>query len=193
MSLKYSPTVFLKDNEYQIFVSINEPAIVWIEVGDKRFRDDVNGTLRSLSLIRRISVPKKLLDKAGKYVVCTKALLAFDKRSIKLDMPSRVAFYFNDASENPSIIRDIIYDPERTQNIDTPDKNTGVELCRAELYRIVGRLSKHVSDVRSYYEILDACSESACGSIPCVFADIDEESDGSIEELLYRFDIKKTK
>ena len=94
MSVEFSSSLVMKDGEYVLSVAISAPAIVWVEVGSERFRDEDLGALRSVYLIRNIQIPKAALEAAGEYTLCVKAVNDMDERRISLGDISRKVYSF---------------------------------------------------------------------------------------------------
>lgn len=60
---------------YQIMMYMETPSLVWIQVGEECFYDDVNGVLRSNCLVHRVTVPQDKLDAHGQYTVCRRKMI----------------------------------------------------------------------------------------------------------------------
>ena len=73
--MKYAPAVFAVKNEYQIMIPVNEPSIMWVQVGNECYYDESNGILRSDTDLHKITVPMAALDTAGEYTVCRKKMI----------------------------------------------------------------------------------------------------------------------
>lgn len=69
-----TPCVFAVGNEYQIAFNTMEYGVAWVEVGDQTYRNSRNGLMRSETLIHKITLPMDVLNAAGKYCVCFRAL-----------------------------------------------------------------------------------------------------------------------
>ena len=65
-----TPIVYAVGKNYQIMVPVNCETLMWAEVGEKCFYDDVNGILRSNCTTHRMTVPMDRLDAAGEYKIC---------------------------------------------------------------------------------------------------------------------------
>ena len=63
------PAVYAVGADYHIFIVPNTRAVMWCRVGDKVYRDEANGVMRSECPVHRIVVPAEELDKAGAYTV----------------------------------------------------------------------------------------------------------------------------
>ena len=65
-----TPVIYAVGTDYQFFFYLSRSAYAWIKVGDQVFEDTVCGNMRSLSGMRRLTVPQKLLNEAGSYTLC---------------------------------------------------------------------------------------------------------------------------
>ena len=69
MDRELTPIVFAVKNEYQIMMYVQEPSLMWVQVGNQTFYDESNGILRSDTAIHRVHVPMDLLDTEKEYRV----------------------------------------------------------------------------------------------------------------------------
>ena len=56
-----TPIVYAVGKNYQILVPVTCETLMWVEVGEKNFYDDVNGILRSNCTTHRMTVPMEKL------------------------------------------------------------------------------------------------------------------------------------
>ncbi len=75
-TFRFAPAVFVAGIFYQIFIPVKGAVMLWIDVGGKEYYDDSNGILRSDTDIHRVCVPVSELDKAGKYTVKYRKIIA---------------------------------------------------------------------------------------------------------------------
>ena len=73
--VKLTPAVFAVDHDYHIMFYSEKPCLMWVKVGDKTYYDESNGILRSHTVVHRVIVPMKELNKALKYVVCLRYII----------------------------------------------------------------------------------------------------------------------
>ena len=69
VSLVCHPGVFLIEQDYEIILLCNKPAMASIVVDGRTFTDNVNGVMRSDTDVHKIKIPTALLDKAKAYRV----------------------------------------------------------------------------------------------------------------------------
>ena len=67
MERELTPIVFAVNREYQIMMYVEDPSLMWVQVGDHTFYDESNGILRSNVKIHRVNVPMELLDQGNTY------------------------------------------------------------------------------------------------------------------------------
>ena len=63
--LKTTPIVYAIGNDYQIFVPVNVPTVMWVNVNGENYYDDSNGVLRSDVTVHKMTVPMTELDARG--------------------------------------------------------------------------------------------------------------------------------
>ena len=69
VSLSCHPGVFLIEQDYEIILLCDKPAMASVVVDGKTFTDNVNGVMRSDTDVHKIKIPMTLLDKAKAYRV----------------------------------------------------------------------------------------------------------------------------
>ena len=69
VSLACHPGVFLVEQDYEIILLCNKPAMASVVVGGQTFADHINGVMRSDTDVHKIKIPVALLDKAKAYRV----------------------------------------------------------------------------------------------------------------------------
>lgn len=69
------PAVFVAGNDYHIMVSVTIPCLMWVKVGDMCYYDESCGIMKSDVRVHRMIVPKELLDKERKYVICARKII----------------------------------------------------------------------------------------------------------------------
>lgn len=183
MSLKYSPIVFAVGDEYQICVISTKETILWVDIAGKRFRDDVNGVLRSTSLIRKIPVPRELLDTVCEYTVCTKDVIERKDYYTKLDYLNRTTFKF----------RPVTAAAPRAYHIADAHGMTLQPICAAKQFeKAVGGLDFLILNgdvidssarVECFETVYKICDELTHGEIPVVFARGNHDTRGAYAEL----------
>ena len=170
MSLKFSPIVFAVGDEYQITVIIDKPAILWVEIAGKCFRAETNGILSSLSSVRKISVPRSLLDTAREYTVCSQDVI--ERKDYFSTLESTVTETYD--------FRPVPTDSAKAYHIADAHGMTDVPVRAAKHFeKAVGGLdflilNGDVIDSSARVECFDViykiCEEITHGEIPVVFS-----------------------
>ena len=94
MSVEFSSSLESCEGEYIISVKLSSPAVVWVEVGALRFRDEEAGALRSTSLSRNIRIPREALLGVAEYTVCAKAVSDMNERGVVLGNLEKKVYSF---------------------------------------------------------------------------------------------------
>ncbi len=98
---KTTPAVLAVEKEYQIMVPVNASAIMWVQVGDRKYYDDSNGILRSDTDMHRICVPMLVLDAAEKYTICWREVFERTPYSPLLGEDQSATFAFRPLPKDP--------------------------------------------------------------------------------------------
>lgn len=69
------PAVFAVKEHYHIMIPVTCPCLMWVKVGDMCYYDESCGIMKSDVRVHRMVVPKALLDKERKYVVCARKII----------------------------------------------------------------------------------------------------------------------
>lgn len=97
------PTVCAVDREYQIMIPVRAECLMWAKVGDESFYDDSNGIMRSATMVHRITVPAKLLEREKSYTICYRKIIKRKSYATQTENEERATFAFRpvapDASE----------------------------------------------------------------------------------------------
>ncbi len=72
---KTTPAVFAAGEEYQIMIPVRGEALLWIEVGGRKFYDHSNGIMVSDTDMHRVTMPQKVLNEAKEYTVVYRKII----------------------------------------------------------------------------------------------------------------------
>ena len=82
MSFLYcNPNVLVIKDQYEIILNIKEQGVCYIKVGGQTYYASNSGIMPSISLVQKIRLPQKQLDKYKKYTVCYKFQYGVKKKS----------------------------------------------------------------------------------------------------------------
>lgn len=161
------PTVYAVGSEYQIFVAVNRPALMWVKVGEENYYDDSNGVLRSGRLIHRMTVPMEELDRAGKYTVCFRMVWERLAYFSKTGDVIGVEFAFRPV-RNERINAYMLADTHC--RINSPIETGKFYGDRLDLLILNGDIPDSSQEIGYFTAIHRIAGEITGGSIPAVFA-----------------------
>ncbi len=187
MSLKYSPIVFAVGNEYQICVISTVPTILWVDIGGKRYRDEVNGVLRSKVLIRKIPVPRKALDEAGEYTICTKDVIKRRDYYTSLDFLKQYTYKFRPVTSPAPRAYHIADAHGMTDAPIKAAKHFEEAVGKMDFLILNGDVIDSSATVEGFETIYKICDEVAGGEIPVVFARGNHDTRGECAELFEHY------
>ena len=183
MSLKYSPTVFAVADEYQIGVITTVDAVIWIEVGGRRFRDDVNGVLRSSAPIRKIPVPRDVLDEAREYTVCVQDVIVRRDYYSQLDEIHRETYKFRPVRSTSPRAYHIADAHGMTEAPVRAAKHFEAVVGGLDFLILNGDVIDSSASVECFEVIYKICEEITHGEIPVVFSRGNHDTRGAFAEL----------
>ena len=179
------PSVFAVGKEYQIFVPVKVPCLMWVRVGEECFYDHSNGILRSDVTTHKISIPIKALDKAREYTVCARRMI---ERKPYFPEVSDVMEYtspFRPVPENrPIHIYHLADAHNRVEDPVSAGRYFGDEL---DLLVLNGDIPNHAGDVVYFSAIHKIASEITKGQIPVVFSRGNHDTRGFAAEKLEEY------
>ena len=161
-----TPIVYTVGKNYQILVPVNFETLMWVEVANENFYDDVNGILRSNCTTHRMTVPMEKLDAAGKYKICY--------RIVKERKP-----YYSEVSdvfEYESSFYPVKEDGARFFHIadahNQVDKPVAAAKAFGEIDFLIlnGDLPDHSGDIKNFTTIHRIAAEITNGEKPVVFS-----------------------
>ena len=122
--MPYHPAVFAIGEVYQILIPLAEEAILRVEVGERRFYDDMCGVLRSSDLIHRVEVPMSVLDAAKEYTVVYQKIVDRKAYFPEMEEAVRLTYAFRPLPKDRALK---IYHLSDTHNmIDEPVAAAGI-------------------------------------------------------------------
>ena len=162
------PCVYVVGSEYQIV--INTPAFgkCWVEAGGKVYNDSVGGLIRTETHVHRVTVPMDVLDNAGGYRVCFRAL-----PERKPYFPELGELQYRDYAFRPvdtSRALNVYVLADTHSRVDEPAKAASYFVDKLDLLIMNGDVPTACQtheDIRSIFDITSAVTH---GEIPVVFA-----------------------
>lgn len=176
--LKMTPAVFVVGKEYQILAKTKPNIFFRIKVGGRSFFDATSGVVRSLSTLHRVSIPMEILDAAGGYTVCTRAVV--DRKP-----------YFTEAGEEEEVFFSFRSVPEQNirayhisdahNRIQQPLK-AAAAFGKLDLLILNGDLIDYCTSVKNFNNIYCLCAALTGGQIPVVFSRGNHDMRGKLAE-----------
>ncbi len=161
------PAVYSVGNEYQIFIAVNRPMVMWVKTGNDEYYDDSNGVLRSGKMIHRITVPMSALDCERQYKLCFREVFE------RLDYFSKTG----DMQEATFPFRPVRGETVRMYMIaDTHSRVNAPIQCgrffgnQLDLLILNGDLPDSSREINAFTAIHRIAGEITGGEIPVVFA-----------------------
>lgn len=165
--LKTSPAVFVVGNEYQIMVPVNVKSRMYVEIGDKKYFDHINGVLRWSGDIHKVSVPQKELDEARKYTV------VIDEVELKTpgEEPIHKINHKFDFCFYPAYNKDklkLAFISDTHGNIDAPIKVGN--FCDIDILVMAGDISSYYEEHECLFDLFKICDGITHGEKPIINA-----------------------
>ncbi len=161
-----TPIVYAVGKNYQILVPVTCETLMWVEVGEKNFYDDVNGILRSNCTTHRMTVPMEKLDAAGAY-------------KIRYRVVNERKPYYSDVSdvfEYSSKFYSVREDGARFYHIADAHNQVEKPVAAAKAFGEIdflilnGDLPDHSGDIKNFTTIHRIAAEITNGEKPVVFS-----------------------
>ncbi len=163
------PAVCAIGDEYQIMVPVLKSTVMWCEVDGKNFYDDSNGILRSETAVHRMTVPQKLLNKAGKYTIHYREIHERLAYFSKLGDDISVPFAFRGIDENAEKVR--IYHISDTHNrVENPAKAGSYWGDTLDLLIMNGDIPDHCGAIENMGTVYQVAGKITKGGIPMIFS-----------------------
>lgn len=176
------PTVYAVGREYQIFVPVKLPCVMWVRIGEENFYDHSNGILRSDVTTHRITVPMDVLDRAGEYTVCYRKVIERIPYFSKLSDTFEYTSSFRAVSPDRPIR---IYHIADAHNRVAEPVATGRYFGEAlDLLVLNGDIPNHSGDICYFSAIHEIASQITEGKIPVVFSRGNHDTRGVAAEKL---------
>lgn len=187
---KTTPIVYAVSHEYQIFIPVNAPCVMWIEVDgytDHAFYDDINGVLRSDVKTHKIVIPMDILDEAKGYTVCFRCVI---ERKPYFSELNEVETYHSEFRPVPTGNVRIYHIADAHNRVEAPIKCASYFEDGPDLLIMNGDIPNHAGEDRGLETVVQIASRVTKGEIPVIFARGNHDTRGAFAEHL--FDIVPT-
>lgn len=179
-----TPVVYAVGDEYQIIFYVRRQAYAKIRIGGREFDDCVCGVMRSAKGMRKISVPRTLLEGCGEYTLVIQNILtraAYGTKIIK-------------TTEKKHIFRPVIIG-ETVRAFMTGDSHGDIESAvksaetfgKFDFLIVNGDIPNKCDKVCNYETAHNIAAKLTGGRIPVVFAKGNHENRGAAAELMFDY------
>ena len=179
--MRHKPCVFAAGREYQIKAEVTGHSIMWVEVGDSVFRDEICGVMRSETKVHTMRVPMEVLDKAGKYTICEKEIIG-DRKSYYTELGETVKEQFDFypvKGENPRA-----YHISDTHDMITEPISAAKNYGKFDFLIFNGDIAGSSYSLDAFDEIYEISEALTGGSIPVVCVRGNHDLRGAAAEFL---------
>lgn len=162
------PCVYAVGDEYQIVFNTLEHGMAWIEAGGEKYIDSTGGLVRTETLLHRVSIPMHVLDAAGGYKVCFRALAERKPYFPELGETMSREYAFRPVDTTRPVNIYMLADTH--SQVDAPVRAAEYFGDRLDMLIMNGDIptaSQTHEDIRSIFDITSAVTR---GGIPVVFA-----------------------
>ena len=178
------PSVWAVGDTYQIFVPVNTPTLMWVNVAGESYYDHTNGIMRSDTHIHKITVPMVALDKAGEYTLCYRKMI--DRKPYFPVTEETESFTFAFRPYKGGRIN--IYHLSDTHNrIESPVKAGSFFGEDLDLLILNGDIPDHSGDIQNFNAIYEIAGQITKGEKPAIFSRGNHDTRGFYAERFADF------
>lgn len=178
---KCTPVIYAVSGEYQIFVPVSKPTVMWVEIDGKAYYDDSNGILRSDVAVHKMHVPCEVLDRAKKYTVCYRVIIERKPYYSEATDILRYESEFRPVSGDKIRLYQIADAHNRVEEPIACAQKSGEGL---DLLILNGDIPNHSGDVKYFDAIHEIAAGITRGEIPVVFSRGNHDMRGVAAEKL---------
>ena len=162
-----TPIVYAVGKNYQIMVPVNAETLMWVEVGGRRYYDDVNGILRSQCTTHRMTLPMEALDRAGEYTVGFR--IVNERKPYRSDVGEEMSYTskFRPVKEGKVNFYHIA---DAHNRVDEPVAAAAPYKENLDFLVLNGDIPNHSGKIEYFTAIHRIASEITDGEIPVVFS-----------------------
>ena len=178
------PVVYAVGNEYQIMLYVRCQAYVKICIGGREFNDCVCGIMRSAKGMRRITVPKSLLDECGEYTVVIQKILTRVAYGTKITGTSEKTYKFHPVKRVEKVRAFMTGDSHGDEAGAIKSAQT---FGKFDFLIVNGDVPNKCDRVRNFETAHNIAAKLTGGKIPVIHARGNHENRGAAAELIYDF------
>lgn len=179
---KTTPIVYAVGDEYQVFVPVNVPTVMWVSVNGKNYYDHSNGILRSDVTVHKMTVPMQELDRAGEYTVCYREMI--ERKPYFSDTSDIFECKFEFKAVKGGKLR-AFHISDAHNLVEPPIKSAENYIKRnGELDFLIlnGDIPNHSGDIKNFDAVHEIASRITKGNIPVVFSRGNHDTRGIFAE-----------
>lgn len=165
--IKTAPAVFAVGKNYQIMVPVSKPSLMWVKIGEKCYYDELNGIMRSITTVHRITVPMEVLDREKSYTVCEKVLIERKPYFPTSEETTEKTYKFYPVTKKTGIKAFHIADAHNT--VEGPI-NAAKSFGKIDFLIMNGDIPDHSGSIENFDTIYKIASKITKGKIPIVFS-----------------------
>lgn len=181
--LETKPSVFVVKDNYHIMVPVTCPCLMWVKVGSMCYYDESCGIMKSDVRVHRMIVPKELLDKERKYVICARKII--ERKPYYTQTEEIVEFLFEFRPVKGEKIR--AYHISDSHNMVEQPIRAAKAYGDIDFLILNGDIPNHsgnIENIMNIYKITDALTG---GNIPVVFSRGNHDMRGICAERFEEF------
>ncbi|MGN1095299.1 MAG: metallophosphoesterase family protein [Eubacteriales bacterium] len=182
--IKYNPTVFVINDEYEISVTTAENGMCFIKIGDKIYHEVNAGILVTEKTLHRIRVPQKELDLAGKYTVIYRKTIRKKAYFSRFEEPLSCDFDFYPVTKTENINAYFLADVHK--HFDEAIECAACFEKDTDLYIINGDIGE-VETEEDYFSVIDFLGRLSKGEKPVIFSRGNHDARGRLAERFTSF------
>lgn len=176
--LKFNPTVFAVNKNYQIIIPVNAESFASVKVGNEEFFSHSNGMALPKSDVHKIDVPCDSLNQAGEYTVCLRPVTLRKGYGAETAEPFFKTYSFfappkdNLRAYNISDAHSLVCEPIAAAKA----------FGKIDVLILCGDIMHFCDKPEDFYNVYKICSELTGGNIPVVSARGNHDMRGRMAE-----------
>ena len=180
------PTVFALGDTYQIITPVKSEMLFWVMVGGKKYADHSNGIMRSATLVHKVVIPMKELNRAKKYTVCYRKIVDRKPYFPESEETVEITYKFRPVKRGKAVNLFHVSDTHGRveQSVAAAKKRFGDNV---DLLVLNGDISDHSSSVANISMIYQIASGITEGQAPCVYSRGNHDMRGAFAEHLAEY------
>ena len=177
--LRFSPSVFVIGDEYEVLLCLTSPALVSLSVGGETYYEDNSGALPSERTVARIRLPQAALDAARRYEVVSRVSLNRKAYFSEFEDEVREAFAFAPVPAEGDV--NVYYIADVHYRFALAEQTVSYFGDKLHLLIANGDLGE-VETEENYLEVCEFLGNATGGRLPIVMARGNHDTRGHLAE-----------